>query len=199
MLEGWLQNLKVQQNFWKRMCHWGRIHLGVKGCVTNRAWPLPEAWGSRITFSIFDAIGTIVRQHRFIGGAAPQLKCCARTELAAQGLTLHLILSFTSSSAPDLKLLSKSSGAARGEGCSHLQLQKVFQRAESRAPRVLPAWALAITAGKQDLPCHFLPLSIFSLFHTDLIQLREQVMRDVLLLLLGAEDELYPLGWGVWG
>lgn len=50
-----------------------------------------------------------------------------------------------------------------------------------------------------ERPCHFFPLRIFSLFHTDLIQFREQVMGDVLLILLGPENELYPLGWGIWG
>lgn len=58
------------------------------------------------------------------------------------------------------------------------------------------------TAGnssKGSRPGCFLPLGILSILHTDLIQLREQLVGHMLGVVLRAQDELDPLGRRVWG
>lgn len=49
------------------------------------------------------------------------------------------------------------------------------------------------------VPGAFPPLRILSIPHTDFIHLREEVMRDVLLVIvLSAQQELHSLGGSVW-
>lgn len=159
MVEGWLQNLKIQQDFWKRMHHRGRVDLGVKGpgkpsLATPRGMWLPHY------LKFFDAAGTIVQQHPFIGGAAPHLRGCARTEWPHRAwscIDTVFYLLFSSWSPTPLinfcggkrrRLLTSAPAAA----------ESVPESRRRQSPRVLPVWALlSHHSWQQGFTLPFLP------------------------------------------
>lgn len=171
MLEGWLQNLKIQQDFGKRMCHWGSVDLGEKGSVTNQAWPFPEECVLDITFSVFGTIDTIVQQHPFIGGAAPQLRGCARTEWPHRaGSCTFTVFYFLFSSRSPAPLLNFCGGQRRRllRSASTCSCRKC-----SREQKAEPEDTASVGTSLQSQPAAgiYLAISFHSASSASLIQL----------------------------